>query len=1191
MNPQSIPGMLGLASMKFNQQKYRESADLYKKVIIANPETEGVEKQAANIRLSLGYCYYYMGKTAAAVIAFERAAQIDPSNTNAHMALAVIEMYGNADPDHPTRGTPEGLSKGIAIAKQCYAIDKSNSMVLHHLADHYFYSWVQVPDVTLTVSDSNATSVNTSRDLRGIIDRKTRVKIGVSSRDSDIYVVHGSNLFTGSILPLDRVVQSSGDHTQPLFIYTKDYDKALNLAQAAFHNTKNENQKAESLYLIGLVHQAKRNYADAYTYFKRSIKASSNVKFGVPFMLPVYGLAQMHVHRATIAESRDEREAELQKAAGFYKKVIANEPLSWESHQRLASVYMMQEPKKVKEAEAALRDALKISADNHDSLFALAEIMRTTLTPEGMKEAADCYNKGMRLMTVEGRQTPCELLVNSGAVHAWLKRFDQAITLYSDALVVGPFSECKDPADIGALQGVKKEDLGKQICYLAMYEATKLPDMLFESLNGVSIMYNMAKVWEAVGFVPAADALFHRIVDKHPSYHDAWYRLGLIYKKQGNKKLAMEMFRSAESHIPKTNTDARCNVWLQFAYFHSDNGDWLQAKTVYRTILRCKGMENDGYASIALAYCNMHQLQYCIECPDQKSRDALMDEAVDLFKKVLKKEPHNAYAALGLAGILSLNECYDAAREIYANVREAAPDIEGGWLGLAHMEKKLKKFPIAINMYKEVLKRFPQTESSRMNYLGTCYAEAAEQAQNNKLQEEAKALHRSAIATFKKAIHTYPHDPRLWWNLAVNQEAYMVYILGLGAKRHGAAEYDEAKKEWPCCKAGEPNAVGCTDQTVGRRTLSEVQGAVDACNSAIRAFTWLIQNYKEERKHGFSPQKAREHLEYCQGSILSADAHLRAERRRDEEATNRLHTHSARVASWDVERRREKEEEEKAKLEKERRIEAFNAEQAAKVAELRERWRKEQEERATTAAVSKNKKKGKKGKKDQDDEGIVENVDEDAEGLFDSEEEPEGKFDEEEEGSEFESEKEDGEEESKKGGGEASGEKKKKKKKKKKDKDREREKSGKSSKEKESSDAPRLSIKKKDKEEDDDMIFSDDEIEEGGGAESSSKGKKNKIFDSDDEGDAEAGAADATGEGVAEPPFDVVALDSNDADAAGEGVFDSDDDGAAVSRKKKSRKISDSDDEGAADEGGLDGERVNPPSPKRQRLQDSEDDL
>lgn len=78
----------------------------------------------------MGQCFFKMGKIPKAKMAFDRALALDPHCVGALVGTAIIELNNK---------TTESTKLGVELLSKAYSIDPTNSIVLNHLANHFFY--------------------------------------------------------------------------------------------------------------------------------------------------------------------------------------------------------------------------------------------------------------------------------------------------------------------------------------------------------------------------------------------------------------------------------------------------------------------------------------------------------------------------------------------------------------------------------------------------------------------------------------------------------------------------------------------------------------------------------------------------------------------------------------------------------------------------------------------------------------------------------------------------------------------------------------------------------------------------------------------------------------------------------------------------------------------------------------------
>lgn len=86
-NPNNIPALLGSATVLFQDQKYTEACNLYKKVIKLNPDCP------PSVRVGLANCFFKLNQPELCKIALERVLELetdDEVKANALVGLAVV---------------------------------------------------------------------------------------------------------------------------------------------------------------------------------------------------------------------------------------------------------------------------------------------------------------------------------------------------------------------------------------------------------------------------------------------------------------------------------------------------------------------------------------------------------------------------------------------------------------------------------------------------------------------------------------------------------------------------------------------------------------------------------------------------------------------------------------------------------------------------------------------------------------------------------------------------------------------------------------------------------------------------------------------------------------------------------------------------------------------------------------------
>ncbi|XP_074121882.1 RNA polymerase-associated protein CTR9 homolog [Sminthopsis crassicaudata] len=124
LSPNNIPALLGKACISFNKKDYRGALVYYKKALWTNPRCP------AEVRMGMGHCFVKLNKLEKARLAFSRALELNSKCVGALVGLAVLELNSKE---------AASIKNGVQLLSRAYAINPSNSMVLNHLANHFFF--------------------------------------------------------------------------------------------------------------------------------------------------------------------------------------------------------------------------------------------------------------------------------------------------------------------------------------------------------------------------------------------------------------------------------------------------------------------------------------------------------------------------------------------------------------------------------------------------------------------------------------------------------------------------------------------------------------------------------------------------------------------------------------------------------------------------------------------------------------------------------------------------------------------------------------------------------------------------------------------------------------------------------------------------------------------------------------------
>ncbi|KDO20309.1 hypothetical protein SPRG_14444 [Saprolegnia parasitica CBS 223.65] len=806
--------------------------------------------QAARMRMAFAYCCYQMGCVDKARAVMKYAAKLDDSYVDAMMANAIWQL-ATLSPSERARNMQNEGSRFMTMVHHAHALDKTHPSVLNHLANHYFLQWSPLPG-TAAVERGSSTVV-TSHDLSTDLAPGHLISLGSKFFCYVVAIDAAKNT-----LVID--VPYSGRTRSGVSVSRKMYDQMFALAANAYHNTLTKELRAESCYLMGRGRHAEGKYADAYGYY---FKASQLMP---TLASPWLGLAQMYY-----------QQNQLDKATAYLEKTLKAYPDNTDVLLFLAHVYSKTNRKT--DAIAHYRRVADIDPGNVNALIGVADILHVSDERTDQLAAISSFLAAEKVLETSNERVPMELFVNLGSLHMRVGDFDASLACYRRALGI---------------------------------EATAPLPAVNE--DNITVLYNMALVYERCGDLAVSTALYDDIVATFPGYHDASLRLALLKRDQGRFDEAVRLLEETLARDPTQHALPAPRV-----EFGAEK---------YETVLGIKlengaNLKNDPYSFLAMGNIFMSNIGE----RGRYMKNMALSETY--YKRTLQSHPFNVHAANGIGIMVAEKGHLDKAKMIFAEVRQACPDMPDAWINLAHIYMAEERYDEAIQLYQVCLtKHYNGQDIQVLLYLAKAYYEAKR--------------HLECIAALTKGLHLMPGDARLWYNLGLAQEEFAVFALGDGDASNTKAALQS------------------------HRTLADVQRAISDLQRAMRIFQMLATDTK--KAPAYDLEKVKDHARFCAETLDKASYHLEFERQREEKRKAEAEQRR-RLMLRDEEERLEKEAAERARL---------NAAEERKMAVLRQNeerlraanatWKtRETEEKQKAAAPKKGSKKRKKTDGDKSD--------------------------------------------------------------------------------------------------------------------------------------------------------------------------------------------------------------------------------
>ncbi|KAF2404166.1 TPR-like protein [Trichodelitschia bisporula] len=337
--------------------------------------------------------------------------------------------------------------------------------------------------------------------------------------------------------------------------------------------------------------------------------------------------------------------------------------------------------------------------------------------PEGVEDEA-AIKKAMR------QHLPPQLLNNIGSFYYLADRFSEAQNAFETAL--------------SACVRIAEED------------KTADTDALVTTIS-----YNLGRTYEAEAKLDEAKTVYTKLLDQHPGYLEASARsafISLLQDPSGSgPKAVTKVFQSAPDNL---EVRALYGWYLNKSKKRTSNPAEDQEQRHLKHTLKDYN-KHDLYSLTTMG--NLH-LVIAREMPRQTEQDKdrrrkMYAKAVEFFAKALQLDPHNAYAAQGIAiSIIEDKKELGKAIQIFMKLREVLKDSSVS-LNLGHAFCEQKQYPRAIEHYENALAKEKSRDYTTLSCLGRVWMLRGKSEKSLDAMKSSLDCARRALAISPAQIH------------------------------------------------------------------------------------------------------------------------------------------------------------------------------------------------------------------------------------------------------------------------------------------------------------------------------------------------------------------------------------------------------------------------------------------------------
>ena len=638
---ESVPAMLGQASVKYQMGQVKDALKLYRGVFRLMPSPP------APVRLGLAFCYSKLGQTELARRALERTLALQDDNVEALTALAVVHI------------NEERVAEALQLLKRAYELEPTHPATLNQLANHYFFKVRRTPPPPSHphAPRTHSASVPSPRGPFPL----PRPHQPPPTRTSAPPPPPPSSL-PPPLTPRRLFARAQAQHT-----------KAQTLAKRAYQASASPAIRAEACFHMARTFHAQGDHSSALQWYTQSSKEKPD------YAMPLFGLGQMHLINN-----------DPEKAVRYFERTLRHAPDNVDTLRVLGHLYAAS-PDKHALALQKLQRATELAPDDVGAWLELAKLHETREPPTALA----AFESAAALLKKSKRAVPLELWNNIGALRHQLGKLDTAEKAYKQALAAASADKAKanaaegDAAAAAAAADPRAATISFNLARLHEQRGARglavsqYKELLREHPTYLDCYLRLSACARAEGQMAEAVGWLKRGLEVDPAQSDAWCALGALQMERKEWVAADACFRhvltKCEPHeVCKRDAYANlslANIQLATAKGKSDAMARLDKATeMYRSVLQHE--PNNVYAANGLGI-------VCVE----KGR---LQEAREIFTVVREAAAGCDHALLNLAQVQAAQAEHTAA---IAGYQKAQKKSHGGrsaelWLleARAHFE-------------------------------------------------------------------------------------------------------------------------------------------------------------------------------------------------------------------------------------------------------------------------------------------------------------------------------------------------------------------------------------------------------------------------------------------------------------------------------------------------------------------------
>jgi len=803
---------MGMGLISFAKNELSVALDFFIHALSANPESGG------SVRMAIAYCCFKLGFYDKARLATKKALEMDPSNVDGFVILALLEQV-EAVKDKDKASRAQHRAAAADLCSFALMLNPNCSTALINKANHSFCSFkllsgdecaICVDEQTIQVSFANGNTVRVGDEVH-VVSGQTVHRVTHIQRGEEAVALRLQPGLPRSIVGTQSEIK------------IKELGMILETAQRAFQTSQLPHVHAESFYLQGRVHHAQGDLREARRLYEEANRLWPEMT------LPNFALGQL-----TLSQSIATSKPNYEKSLEYFEKVKQQSPddkdteafviflrgitkgevCGIEKIKEVAATFPYESELWISQAQlrqksqsdypAALRcyfNALDIIRDKNTAPHEISSVLSNiAVLQHGLGRLADAVEYS-KLALAEVQRSPAALDPATGRefVNPVFKSSDFENVFYHWG--AEPFCEVTRRGPSGSFFLVPRANINVNLTmHLTPGDDILIGDIMhvvegatpdsFTARSPVRVFsveagstfqvrrkivghnfndgtltlcFDYARILEDAGRSRSAAELYIELCKNHPSFIDCYLRLGHIAHRLGKHDDAFSWIHRA-LQVDAENLDALAFL----GELHNTDGSseaQSSAKNTFEKMLKITQQQPDVRANLALGNLYFHASE-----PEEKRNlkekaEAHLKTSYKYFHKVLVDDQRNVFAANGLGIVLAQKEEYGPAREVFQKARETNSLNDDICNNLAHVHLFQDRLTEAEHAYQANLKALARSnrhiEVGAISNLCDCMAFA----------QFKHGRHEDALRSLLRGIHQEPNIPndgfKSWYNIAV----------------------------------------------------------------------------------------------------------------------------------------------------------------------------------------------------------------------------------------------------------------------------------------------------------------------------------------------------------------------------------------------------------------------------------------